>query len=280
MQQQAIGELLPLAVAVSISPLPIIAMVVLLMSPHARTSTPALMLGWVASIAAALALFTLLSSVVGGRHDGGPRPIVAVIKLLVGLGMLVLAWREWRARPKPGRPAQLPHWLTTVQNMGPLAAAGTGFGIYAANPKNLTVGISAGVQLDSFDMAPGPALAVGAVHVLVASSTIVLPVLAFLMAENRVRPWLNDLQGWLTQHNAAVMAVLLLVIGTVMVGRGIALTQRPRGIDRSDVAVSASPAAPETSSCRCVGRCAAMRCPVVPFLASCAWVGGTVTTHA
>jgi hypothetical protein len=42
------------------------------------------------------------------------------------------------------------------------------------------------------------------------------------MAENRVRPWLNDLQGWLTQHNAAVMAVLLLVIGTVMVGRGSA----------------------------------------------------------
>ena len=54
--QQAIGELLPLAVAVSISPLPITAMVVLLMSPRARTSTPAFMLGWIASIATVLAV--------------------------------------------------------------------------------------------------------------------------------------------------------------------------------------------------------------------------------
>jgi hypothetical protein len=42
----------------SISPSPIIAMVVLLMSPRARTSTPAFMLGWIASIATALALFS------------------------------------------------------------------------------------------------------------------------------------------------------------------------------------------------------------------------------
>ena len=220
--QQAIGELLPLAVAVSISPLPIIAMVVLLMSPHARTSTPAFMLGWVASIATVLGITTLLSGVVGGGHGGGPSPVVAVIKLVLGLAMLAMAWHEWRARPKPGQRAELPHWLTAVQNMRPLAAAGTGFGIYAANPKNLTVGVSAGVLFHSFGLVAGSALIVGAVYVLVASSTVVLPILAFMLAQEKVKPWLNELQGWLEQHNAAVMAVLLSVIGTVMLGKGIA----------------------------------------------------------
>lgn len=67
--QQAIGELLPLAVAVSISPLPIIAMVVLLMSPHARTSTPAFMVGWVVAIARGLGGTALLA---GQDRDADP----------------------------------------------------------------------------------------------------------------------------------------------------------------------------------------------------------------
>ncbi|MGH8432459.1 MAG: GAP family protein, partial [Solimonas sp.] len=176
--QQAIGELLPLAVAVSISPLPIIAMIVLLMSPHARTSTPAFMLGWILAIATVLVVAALLSDAFGGRNVGASAPIVPAIKLLLGGTMLYMAWREWHARPKAGHRAELPHWLTTVEHMGPLAAAGTGFGIYAANPKNLTVGVSAAVLFQSFGMPAGAALIVGTLYVLVASSTVVLPILA------------------------------------------------------------------------------------------------------
>jgi hypothetical protein len=220
--KQAVGELLPLAVAISISPLPIVAMVVMLMSPRARTSTPAFMLGWIAAIGAFLAAAAALTEVLGGRHDGGPSSIISVVKLILGSGMLYLAFREWRARPKSGQQAELPHWLTSVQNMRPLAAAATGFGIYAANPKNLTVGVSAGVLFHSFALPLQSSLLVGAIYVLLASSTVVIPIVAFLLAENRVKPWLNELRGWLTQHNAAVMAVLLTVIGALMVGKGIA----------------------------------------------------------
>lgn len=220
--QQAIGELLPLAVAVSISPLPIIAMVVLLMSPRARTSTPAFMVGWIVAIATVLAGTALLAEAFGGRTDAGPSPTVAVIKVLLGMGLLGLALHEWRARPKPHQQAELPHWLTAVENMRPLAAAATGFGIYAANPKNLTVGVSAGVLFHSLNVAASSALLVGALYVTIASSTIVLPILVFMFAGERVRPWLNELHDWLAQHNAACMAVLLFVIGAVMVGKGIA----------------------------------------------------------
>jgi Sap, sulfolipid-1-addressing protein len=219
---QAIGELLPLGVAISISPLAIIAMVVLLMSSRARTSTPAFMLGWVAAVAAVLAASAALTEVFGGRLDDGPSPAISVVKLLLRAGMLYLAFREWHTRPKPGQEAELPRWLTSVQNMRPLAAAAAGFGIYGANPKNLTVGVSAGVLFHSFGLPRGPAVLVGAIYVLVASSTVVVPILAFLLAEDKVKPWLDELKGWLTQHNAAVMAVLLSVIGALMVGKAIA----------------------------------------------------------
>jgi hypothetical protein len=217
---RAIGELLPLAVGVSISPLPIIAMIVLLMSPQARISTPAFLLGWIAAITSALLIFALLSG--AGLGSGGDGAFAATARLVLGIALLFLAYREWRARPAPGETAQLPHWLGAVENMGPLAAAGLGFGIYAVNPKNLTVGIAAGVAFGSADLPFETDALVCAIYVVIAASTVLVPIAAYFIAEKRVRPWLDIMRGWLTQHNAAVMAVLLLVIGSMMVGKGIA----------------------------------------------------------
>lgn len=216
---EAIGELLPLAVGVSISPLPIIAMIVLLMSPRARATTPCFLLGWMSAIAAALVLFGSLAGLGFGKGGGGS--LVAAVKLALGAGLLFLAWKEWRSRPRRGETARLPHWFHAVETMGPLAALGLGFGIYAANPKNLTVGVSAGVAFGSAQLAPGTAALVCLAYVLIAASTVLVPIAAFFAAEDKVRPWLDEMRDWLTQHNAAVMAVLLLIVGAMMFGKGV-----------------------------------------------------------
>jgi hypothetical protein len=46
-------------------------------------------------------------------------------------------------------------------------------------------------------------------------------VLAYLVAADRMRGPLDRLREWLSQNNAVIMAVLLVVIGFVMVGKGI-----------------------------------------------------------
>jgi threonine/homoserine/homoserine lactone efflux protein len=53
----AIGDLLPSALAVALSPIPIVAVVLVLGASHARTSGPAFALGWIAGL-------TVVSSVV------------------------------------------------------------------------------------------------------------------------------------------------------------------------------------------------------------------------
>jgi hypothetical protein len=219
---QAIGDLLPTAVGISISPLPIIGLILLLMSPRSGAATLAFVAGWITAIAVALASFTFFSTLGFGQR-AGPRPIVGAAKLLVGLVLLYLAYREWRARPRPGETGELPHWLSAVQNMGPLAAAGMGFAVYVANPKNLTLGIAAGVALGAEPLPVGPSVLVGIVYVAVAASTVVLPSIACLAAPEKIWPWLDELRQWLAQHNAALMAVLLVVIGTSMFGRGLSL---------------------------------------------------------
>ena len=54
---QAIGGMLPAAVAVALSPIPIVAVILVLATPRARTVGPAFAVGWVAGL-------TLVSTVV------------------------------------------------------------------------------------------------------------------------------------------------------------------------------------------------------------------------
>jgi hypothetical protein len=70
-----IGEILPLAVGIAISPIPIIAVILMLLSPRAKGTSLGFMIGWIAGIVVAIVVFTLLSSVIpqdkGGRRVAG-----------------------------------------------------------------------------------------------------------------------------------------------------------------------------------------------------------------
>jgi uncharacterized membrane protein YdjX (TVP38/TMEM64 family) len=59
------------------------------------------------------------------------------------------------------------------------------------------------------------------VFAVVASIGVAAPVVVYLFAGARAAAILEDLRGWLVQHNTVIMAVLLLVIGTKLVGDGI-----------------------------------------------------------
>jgi hypothetical protein len=216
-----IGDLLPLAVGVAISPLPIIALVVLLIAPKAGAASWGFLFGWVCATTLVLVLFALISGV-DALKSPETKSIVAVFKIVLGAALLALAVKEWRARPRAGARAELPHWLSAVQAMKAPAVTGMGFVIYLANPKNLALGAAAGVALAQGNLARTNAAIVAALYVLIASSSVLLPTLAYAFEKDRMRPWLDELKVWLTEHNAAVMAVVLGLMGAVMVGKGIA----------------------------------------------------------
>ena len=48
------------------------------------------------------------------------------------------------------------------------------------------------------------------------------PVVIYLALDDRSRAMLDGLKAWMGAHNAAIMAVLLLVIGTKLLGDGLA----------------------------------------------------------
>src|SRR5271154_4749366 len=142
---EAIGQLLPAAVGVAISPFPIVAIVLMLATPRARTNGPAFLAGWLLGLGLLGFILLALSNRLGPTSDSGPATWVSVVKLLVGLLLLYLAVRQWQARPRGGAVPAEPKWMDAVDGFSPGKAAGTGAVLSSVNPKNLLLGL-AGVE--------------------------------------------------------------------------------------------------------------------------------------
>lgn len=217
----AIGDLLPLAVGIAISPVPMIAAILMLLSPKAKVTSIAFLLGWVIGIALTLTVFTLLSSVLPQTDANAAKPVTAVIQLVLALGLLFLAFRQWRARPAPGTDPPLPKWMSAIDSMTAMRAFLLALLLAAVNPKNLLLGAAAGLSLGQAGLASGEIVLVGVIFVLIAAVSVLVPVVSYLVASKAMAGTLEALRAWLVHNNATVMAVLLFVLGVVLLGKSL-----------------------------------------------------------
>ena len=216
-----IGDILPLALAVAISPIPIIATILMPMSPKPRPLGLSFLGGWVVGISVAVVAFTLLGGILPEPETGDSRPVMGTIQLIVGALLLLMAVKQWRGRPGPGEDAELPKWMAAIDTMKPGAALGLALLLSAVNPKNLLLAVAAGASIGRAQLGTGPAAIVIAVFVVIAAVTVAAPVVLYLVAPGKAADVLDEVRAWLVANNAAIMAVLLLVIGTQLLGKGI-----------------------------------------------------------
>ena len=210
-----IGEVLPLAVAVAISPISIVAVILMLLSAHAGSTSLGLLIGWVVGIAAAVTVFTVVA---GGLGASQSQTGVSWVKVGLGAILMSAGLRQWRGRNQHKGP---PKWMATIDRMGFFQALGLGLALAAINPKNLLMAAAAGVAIGAGGLTVPQTVVAVAIYTVIAASTVAVPVVAYAVAKDRMRAPLDEAKSWLQDNNAAVMAVLFLVIGAVLVGKGI-----------------------------------------------------------
>ena len=219
---QGISAILTFAIGVAISPLPIIAVILVLFSARAKVNAPAFLLGWALSLAVVSTVIFVIA------HDGNVATnttaddSVSWGKIVLGVGLLALARRNWRKRPAPGEAAEMPKWLATVESVSPVKAFGLAVALAVVNPKNLilTLGAAAGLaQVPGLSVTD--AVVAIAVFVVLASVTIAGPVLYALVGGEKAKTTLDSAKAWLTMHNAAVLAVIFLVFGVDLIAKGL-----------------------------------------------------------
>jgi hypothetical protein len=219
---QAIGDSITLALGVAISPVPIIAVILMLLSKKAGANSLAFAFGWVLGVAGALTVVIAASGAIGTGSGGTPSHGVSVVKIALGAVLLLVGLRDWKKRPKAGQPAALPKWLQAIESITPVKSAGLGVALAAINPKNLLLIVGGGLAIANAPTSAGGKVVAAAIFVVLAISTVVLPVVLYRILGARAQSTLESLNSWLQANNATVMAVLILVVGVVLIGRGVA----------------------------------------------------------
>jgi hypothetical protein len=82
---EAIGGILPLAIAVDISVLSIIAVILMLITPRARSNGSAFVAGWVLGLVVVGGLVLIIADAAGVSSSSGPSTAAYAIKLALGV---------------------------------------------------------------------------------------------------------------------------------------------------------------------------------------------------
>jgi threonine/homoserine/homoserine lactone efflux protein len=217
----AIGQVLSLGVGVSLSPVPIIAVVLMLGTPRAGANGPAFVLGWIAG----LAIVGTVVLVVAGGADASPgdQPAdwVGVLKIVLGVLLVLVAVRQWRRRPRQGDEAALPKWMRAIDTFTPARSFAVAAALSGINPKNLLLTVGAAAAIAGTGVDTGDQAIALAVFVLVGTLGPGAPVAIYFALGARAKDILDGLKAWMAAHNTAIMAVLCLVIGVKLIGDGI-----------------------------------------------------------
>lgn len=218
---QALGNVLPIAVAIAIFPIPIIALVLLLRSDRGTAKGLVFVLTWCAALGAIGAVVLALAGIVDANNGEGPATWVNVLLLVLGLALLALAVKQWRDRPRRDEEATMPRWMRTMDDFTIVKAAGAGFALTALNPKNVMLTAAAAAEIAEVGLPTAREVAVLVLFVVLASAGVITPLVVSMALGERSRELLDGVRGWMARYNAVIMTVLLLLIGVKLIGDAI-----------------------------------------------------------
>jgi len=218
---QAIGEMLPLAIGIAISPLPIIAIILMLITPKARSNGLAFLGGWMLGLAVVGTTVVIVANTASIATSSGPSRTVSIVKLVLGLLLLFVAWRQFKKRPKPGEEAPMPKWMRALDGFTPTRSLAIGALLSGVNPKNLILNATAAAGIAATGLAGVQQAVVLIVLIVVGSLGIIAPVGVYFAMGDKAALVLDGWKAWLAANNATVMTVLFVVFGFVLIGKGI-----------------------------------------------------------
>ena len=209
-------ELIPLALVITLSPLSVIPGILMLHTPKPRATSIAFLVGWAIGIGGLTAGFVAISNALGGLNK---QPTWApYVRIVIGAALILFGLYRWFTR---GRSAHTPGWMTSMTSIGPGRALVTAVVLAVINPKVLFMCAAAGLAIGSAGLGATGAWTADIVFTAVAASSVALPVLAYLVAGEKLDGPLTKLKNWMEEQHAALVAAILVILGLMVLYKGI-----------------------------------------------------------
>lgn len=166
-------------------------------------------------------IFSLLlsGSAAFAEENGGKNPVISTLLLVLGILLLIAAYKKWRGESDPDDPP--PKWLTMIDNSTPSKALGIGLGLPLIAPKLWVFTLSALATIAAAQLGQPSSAIAYLLFILLAESLLLLPIALRILIPERSKILLTDLSAWLTNNSRPITIVVSLVFGLLFLHSGI-----------------------------------------------------------
>lgn len=210
-------KLVALAAVIALSPITIIPAVLVLHAPRPRPTSLAFLTGWLLGLLALTAAFVSGSEFLTGFHSTPPK-WASWLRVVLGAALLALAGFHWFTRHRHRR---MPRWMRSFSTLTPGRAGAIGAALVPLRPEVLILCAAAGLAVGNSTLGAAAQVAAAGLFVVLAASSVAVPVVAYVAAGDRLDATLQRLKAWMEANHDAMMAVILFLIGLVVLYNGI-----------------------------------------------------------
>jgi hypothetical protein len=211
-------DLVLIGLVITLEPIPLTAFLLILMAKGGVRKGAAFIFGWLLSLAIVIAITVLITGNKPPKPSTAPSLAALAAKLLIGVGLLVIAERQRRRMGRPKKPKKPPKWQTGLDTMSPWFAIGLApltqpWGLVAAGVATITE-----AKLGSWQTY----IALFLFCLISTAIYLVMEIYAGFRPE-RSQAFLSRVRTWIDTHTDQVIIIVSLVLGLWLVGKSIYL---------------------------------------------------------
>lgn len=212
-----LSKLIPLALVIALSPITVIPAILVIHAPRPRPASLAFLGGWVVGLGALTAVFIGASDALADLFQAPPT-WASWVRVVLGSALIAFGTYRWLTRDRQTGP---PRWMRPFAKLTPLRAGLTGAALAPVRPEVLLLCAAAGLGIGTGGFSVAGGWICAAIFVAIAASTVVVPVLAYVGAGDRLDDQMSRLKNWMEQNHGALEAVILAVIGLMVLYNGL-----------------------------------------------------------
>lgn len=215
------GVLLTLALGIAVSPVSIIAVILLLTSNRSPAKGLAYLVGWLTGL---IGLSIVMLLAVGNWYGNQWRTTVQFtswLMLIAGIVLLLMAYTQWRQRSPQDAELTSLRWLRVLPKAQPPMAlsAGLFFGLYSV--KNLLIMGAAAVIIGEAGLGARGQITTILIFVAIATVGIAAPIFVLLSQDERARTILTHWEYQLSTYNVPITCIVLVIIALEFLSIGL-----------------------------------------------------------
>jgi hypothetical protein len=230
----AIGESLPFALGLALSPFVIVTGLMLLLGKNGRVKSALLGLGWFVAISVLTTIGFLIvdaTKEVSGEYTETGVHVVQLVFAVLFFALAALTWRKRSreddaAEDAPATPesaSKKPSLTSRLDGLSPLGALGVGAAQGFLVIKNIPLSLSAGAVFGEAGLAGAQAIVAVAVFAVVGTLGVIVPLAVALVGGERLTPALVSARGWFESNMSAITITVLLLLGALFLGQGLGI---------------------------------------------------------